>query len=413
MIRSEPGARWLLTGMAVSALGDGLTLPFLVVYLHAVRGVPLATAGVAIGVAGVVGLVGGLAGGRWVDRFGAARFMIGGLALNGIGTALLAWVTSAPEATAAVALVGVAEGVTWTAFSSLVAVSVGERFRPRAYAAQFLLMNFGIGVGGLVSGSVVSLRSPVTFQAIYLGDAATFFLYIAVMVVALARGGLPLGREGPGERQERASYVAVLSDRTFVALLACQLGFVFFGYAQVDSGFSVFATEVVRVSPRVVGAAFAANCFVIVVVQAWMTSLTESASRARVLAAGALVVALAWGLVGLADLPSLRSTLGAPLLVISLGVFGLGETLESPVVSALVNQLAGAGSRGRYNALSVAVWGMTGVLGPPFATALLSLGVAAAWVGPVVGGSLVTAGAYLALGRPLRVRLAIGPEPSG
>jgi hypothetical protein len=57
-----PASRWLIGGMAVSSLGTGLPLPFLVVHLHLARG--------------LVGLVAGLAAGARVDRLGAGPTLL-------------------------------------------------------------------------------------------------------------------------------------------------------------------------------------------------------------------------------------------------------------------------------------------------------------------------------------------------
>jgi len=38
----------LLVGLAFSALGNGLTLPLLIVYLHEIRGIPTTTAGLVV-----------------------------------------------------------------------------------------------------------------------------------------------------------------------------------------------------------------------------------------------------------------------------------------------------------------------------------------------------------------------------
>ncbi|MHB1527108.1 MAG: MFS transporter [Candidatus Dormibacteria bacterium] len=399
LLRRAPATRWLLGGMAVSSLGTGLTLPFLVVYLHAVRGIPLPAAGGALASAGALGLLGALAGGRWVDRFGSGRMILFGLLLEAVGAAALAEVTTAVEATLVAAAIGAAEGMTWPALSSLVAVVVPERLRPRAFAAQFMLWNLGIGVGGLISGSMVSLHHASTFQLIYLADGVSFLLFAIVLGVGL-RHFRGVGRAA-AERAEtaRGSYLAVLRDRPFTLYLLCSLGFVLFGYAQVEAGFSVFAIEFVRVSPRVVGVAFAANCFVIAAAQTWVTRLTEARSRTMSLAAGALMVAVSWCLAGLADLPGLRLGAAAVFLVAAAAVLGVGETLVSPAASTLVNALASDRLRGRYNALAASVWGATGIIGPPLATSLLALGDPVLWIGPLVVGSLITAAGTVGLGR--------------
>src|SRR4051794_7586955 len=68
--------RLLLLGVAVDALGVGLTLPFAVVYLREVRGIPLSTVGLLMSLPPVVALV--LLGpiGLVIDRVGARRVQL-------------------------------------------------------------------------------------------------------------------------------------------------------------------------------------------------------------------------------------------------------------------------------------------------------------------------------------------------
>ena len=51
--------RWLLSTTAITTLGRGMVLPFTIVYLTEVRGVPLDTAGVLMGLIAVAALVAG------------------------------------------------------------------------------------------------------------------------------------------------------------------------------------------------------------------------------------------------------------------------------------------------------------------------------------------------------------------
>ena len=51
-----PG-RWLLSTTAVSTLGRGMTLPFTVIYVHEVRGIPLDVAGLLMGLIAVIALL--------------------------------------------------------------------------------------------------------------------------------------------------------------------------------------------------------------------------------------------------------------------------------------------------------------------------------------------------------------------
>jgi MFS family permease len=62
---------WLLqAGVVLNFFGNGLVAPYLVIYLHFNRGIPLALAALAIGSGGILATVSGLVVGPLVDRFG-------------------------------------------------------------------------------------------------------------------------------------------------------------------------------------------------------------------------------------------------------------------------------------------------------------------------------------------------------
>ena len=66
-----PAVWWLQAGVLLNFFGNGLVAPFLIIYLHYARGVPIAMAGLAIGSGGVVATASGILAGPIVDRFGA------------------------------------------------------------------------------------------------------------------------------------------------------------------------------------------------------------------------------------------------------------------------------------------------------------------------------------------------------
>src|SRR5215208_2544508 len=72
LVPALPRAAWVvLAGDAVSALGSGLTLPFLLVYLHQARGLDLGPASLAVATVAIAGLAGNPFGGALSDRVGA------------------------------------------------------------------------------------------------------------------------------------------------------------------------------------------------------------------------------------------------------------------------------------------------------------------------------------------------------
>ena len=55
--------------------------------------------------------------------------------------------------------------------STMLSRLVSPEHRQRAFGVNFMLVNLGIGFGSLISASVVNLRSPDTFVALYIFNA--------------------------------------------------------------------------------------------------------------------------------------------------------------------------------------------------------------------------------------------------
>src|SRR5215216_671839 len=85
------GAWTLLAGDAVSAVGSGMTLPFLLVYLHEIRGLGLGAAGLAVSAVALAGFAGNPLGGSLADRIGCRAALLLGLAVCGAGSAFIAF----------------------------------------------------------------------------------------------------------------------------------------------------------------------------------------------------------------------------------------------------------------------------------------------------------------------------------
>ncbi len=397
----EPGRRAFrltLVGTLVSSLGQGLTLPFLFVYLHAVLGLSLPVAGVVIAAGAAAGLAATGFGGPLGDRIGLGRLAGIGLLVQAGGTALLAVAPTPAPAVAGVVGTAVGNAMLWPGLNGLVAAQVPPERQSRAYALRFGLLNAGLGLGALVSGWVVSIQHPASFHLVYAIDGSA--TAIAAVLVLLGLRGTPgyAAEVVVREHAERGGYLAALRDRPFVGYLAVTLALGVFGYAQLDGPWAAFVTGAGGGSTRIVGFAFAANTAAIVVLQLVVERFTRRLRRSRLLVLTALVWAVAWGLTGVAALPEARGPVAAVGFVLALAVFGLGETFYSLVSGAMPNALAPEHLRGRYNSLGAASWPLGGFVGPPLAGVLLGGGLPGSWVGVIVVGLLVTAVAAAVLG---------------
>lgn len=394
----SPAARRALLAGCINALGMGFTLPFLLVYLHTVRGIPLAVTGLVIATLGAAGLTLSPLAGTCIDRFGARRVQLVSLAGCTVGAVLVSQAHSTAEAFAAVALLGAAQAASWPSTNALLAGLTAPAQRSRLYALEFMLINAGIGVGGAAGGLLADVDRPGTFEALYLIDAATFVATLVLIAGLRGEGGpIPVpartAESGPGGWRE------VLADATMRRVCLLFAIVVTAGYAQVDSGFPAYATTVAHVSTRVLGVAFAVNTALIVAGQLLILRHLEGRRRTRAIAGFGLALAASWSLLAVAG--AVSEPAAAALIVGSMGAFAIGETLWSPTGNALVADLAPPHLRGRYTAMGNLTWQAAIMAGPIFASVLLDAGL----VWPYLAALLAASGAVVGIALSLERRL--------
>ncbi|MEV4658920.1 MFS transporter [Micromonospora sp. NPDC049301] len=397
----RPEARRILLGTLLSAIGRGLTLPFLFIYLTDVRGLTDTRAGLVIGWYGAVTLALSPLGGTLIDRFGARRVVVPCLLIEAVGTGSLALVHSTGSALLVMTLIAIGSSAIWSGQNTILASLTDDGERQRVFGLNFALLNLGIGVGGMTSGAIIDTARPGTFQVIYLLDAVSY-LMPALILLTLPGVGHRLGRRRTDDEPSPGGYLTVLRDRPFRRLVIFGLVLTTCGYAQIEVGFAAYAVRVAEVSPRVVAWALAANTVMIVLAQLLVIRRIEGRSRTGALVVVGAVFATAWLVLGAAGLVSTGNALVAALCVVACSaIFGFGETMLSPVMPALTNALATDELRGRYNAMSSMIFGISGVIGPVTAGPLMAAADGRVWVATVVGGCLVASLVALSLRRLL------------
>ncbi len=385
----------------MSAIGRGLTLPFLFIYFTDVRGLTDTRAGLVIGWYGAVTLALSPLGGTLIDRFGARRVVVPCLLIEAIGTGSLALVNSTGSAVLVMTVIAVGSSAIWSGQNTILASLTGDDERQRVFGLNFALLNLGIGIGGMTSGAIVDTARPGTFQIIYVLDAVSY-LMPALILLTLPGVGHRLVRPRTGGEPSAGGYLTVLRDRPFRRLVIFGLILTTCGYAQIEVGFAAYAVRVVEVTPQVVAWALAANTVMIVLAQLLVLRRIEGRSRTGALAVVGAVFAGAWLVLGAGGLVSAENAVFAALCVVACSaIFGFGETMLSPVMPALTNALATDELRGRYNAMSSMIFGISGVIGPVTAGPLLGAAHGSVWVATVVGGCLIASLVALSLRRLL------------
>ena len=387
--------RALLAANFVSVLGSGLTLPFLLIYLHQVRGISLGVSGLLIGGTSIVSIPIGPATGMLVDRIGPRIVSASALVFESLGTLGLILVHSPVSALPVMVIYGIANGATWPSWNALFAVLVAdEHLRPRVFARSFQLLNLGLGIGAVVAGSLVHVSDPGSFVRIYLIDGFTYAAVVGALIVMPSRVfARPLASAHAAPEHPKGGYRAVFADRRFVRYLVATALMMFAGYAAVQTGFVGYATSVIHAGPSVIVWAFAVNTGMIVVLQPFALRLVGRMRRSSALSLCAALFGMSWIVLAIGgQFPSAFA--GRALVVAMFGVFSLGEVLLSPVGGPIVTMMARPELQGRYSATASSVVTVMNVLCPVFAGALLGAGLGDIFLGVLIGCSAAAIAAF-------------------
>ena len=343
-----PGAvRLLLAGDLVTAVGVGLTQPYLVVLLHTVRGVPLVVATAVVSLAAVASLVGNPVAGTLIDRYGPRVVMLSGLVLAFGGLLALALGPGILAGAAGVAASGLGWSLAMPALAAGIAALVPEQNHTRAYTFQYALFNAGMGGGAAIGGIAIALAPPdgsgggSMLPMLWLVAAATC---VVSMVITAVAASCPPVATGPGTRP---GYRAALGDRALLRVLGAAALLATVGYGIYGAAPSVLAIG--AHDPAALSWLNVANCAVVVLGVPVALRVTERVSARAALAwaaalwavASAVCIPAAYG-VG----PSVRV-----VLTVSATLIGAGELLVAGALPTIVNALAPEVLRGRYNAL--------------------------------------------------------------
>jgi MFS family permease len=367
---------WILqSGSLANAFGNGVVFPYLLIYLHNVRGIGLGTAGLILAASSVAALVGGPACGALIDHVGPRPVLAGCIVLSAIGFGGFALVHSPGPAFVAAVLAGAGNGAFWPSHAGMVAALTERETRHTAYAMQRVLNNLGIGLGGVVGGLIATTAHPRTYVLLFVIDALTFGAYL----VALAFVPSPALAARPHDAP-RGGYRRVLAHKTFVAYIVMNAALIGVGFSLLGDIFPAFAKNTAHVSEQGIGLCFLANTLVIVVVQLPVAKWLEGRRRMAAYGVEGTIWAAAWVIV-FAGGWWLSGSAAAAVFALALTVFGIGECFHGTVQNALVTDLARPGLVGRYLALNGFAFQLGGAAGRAIGGFALATAPHGLWLG--------------------------------
>jgi MFS family permease len=372
-------------------VGFGLTLSLFVIYLHNVRGFSTTFATLLLALSAVVALASAPLWGTLIDRVGPVPVILFTYSADAVALVFWALAHTRDQATLTALMIAVFGGAGWGPAATLLSRLVAPEHRQRAFGVNFLLVNLGIGFGTLISASIVDLKRPDTFVALYFINAGVTVV-AAMFYFTLRQHGRAVKEIHDDPVKSAEGWREVMRDRRLIRYVVASIFLMIGGYGSLDAGLSLFVVNNLHVSVHAIGVIFFFNTSTIVLVQLWVLNRIDGKSRTRVMG----VVALFWFFFWVI----LESTLALPaaasiaMLCLAMVVFAVGETMLQPVGSAIVNHIAPEHLRGRYNAAAGLSWGVSGTLAPAITALYFSVHLGNWWpigtgVTALVGGAMM------------------------
>lgn len=404
--------RRIQLGNALSAFGNGFTVPFLFIYVSQVRNLGASTAGIVLATFAVAALVVLPFTGRVIDRRGPLPVAIAGTVSAAVGSMGLGLADSQSLVVAAAAALGAGIAVIQPSLATMIVWCSTPSTRSRAFAMQFFLNNLGLGVGGLLGGQLVDTSNPSSFVRLFAIESVMFLVLGAAIATVRLPKAPKVDDAMPTDGAAKGGLRTLLTDRAMVQL--CVLGFVMFFacYGQFESGLAAFAVEVTRISPATLGIALAANTAAIVLAQFVVLKLVEGRRRSRVIALVGVIWTVAWVAAGISGLVPGAHGVAIALLISTYALFGIGESMLAPTMAPLVADLAPARLVGQYNSAFALVKQLALAVGPAVGGLMAGGGMYVAYIVMLVVCSLGISGLALRLGRRLTPAQEIPPRVS-
>src|SRR5512135_729413 len=397
---------WALTGGTfINSFGGSMVFPLFTLYFTQKFGISVAQAGVLIVLFTVGGLIGGPLGGWLADRVGRKGVMMFSLAAEATFSMGMALAPSLPLLILMIVGFGLTVPMFWPASSAAIADLVLPEKRAGAYGLIRVAANLGVAFGPLVAGLLLALQqrpdgtTPANaYLPLFVIDALTSLIF-AFIIWRRLRETRPQVAAQPAAAQPArgAGYGRVFRDSPFMIFVVL-FGLVGVVYSQMNTTFGVYLTRTYGFQASAYTALLSTNAALVVLFQFPLARWVDQQDRSSMLALGAALYAIGFGMIGFA----------ATLLWfwVAVVILTIGEMVIVPAAQTVTADLAPIDMRGRYQAVFGLINNFFYGLGPVIGGYLFDIGHSQLiWLGSLTLGLAVAFG-FRAFGPQLRAREA-------
>lgn len=373
----------IVAAMFVDAFGNGMFIPFALVFYVARTHMPLDVIGLALTISAAVALPVGPVVGRLADRSGPLPFLVGSNVLQGL--VFLGYLEIRNFWTLAIltALSATFGEAYWTVNSIFIGSISSGADTAKWFAVQRVARNLGLGLGSLAIGLALSdagSRGTVLVVVVFL-NAASYFIAPAFIGwwwrAAGPVSGLHASSDGePADGAPTAGKSRMTRDPAFWRMCALTFATTIGGLAPFLL-WAVFITVQLRLPTWLVACMLALNCGLVVVGQLplthWVSRLVIRAQLAGsfVMWTGVFAVFVVAG--------SLARPVAVTVLIAAAVVYTVAEIVLVPALCAAQVESARGVSMGAYMGAYQASFTMASVVSPALLTTLAGLNERLPW----------------------------------
>lgn len=349
-----PRPFWTLVGVTfIDRLGGALLYPFFALYITIKFDVGMTQVGILFAVFSASSFIGQMLGGALTDRMGRKSMMIFSLISTSFSSVLMGLVDSFSAFLILALFVGILTEGGGPARQAMVADLLPEQKRAQGYGIIRVAFNLSVTIGPIIGGFLA--RSSYLY--LFLADALISTISAFIVWRAMPETK-PTPKPGAAEETMATTfrgYGRVLRDSFFMLFLAAGIltGLV---YMNFNTTLGVYLRDVQGVPELGYGLLLSLNAGMVVLFQFAITRRIERYAPMLMMALGAGLYALGFGMYGFISSVS--------LFVLAMVILTIGEMIIAPVSQALVASFAPEDMRGRYMAIFGFSWGIPYAVGP-------------------------------------------------
>jgi MFS family permease len=349
----------------INAFAYSIVYPFLPIYLHTIRGIPMSKVGLIYPIMGIASIVSSPVSGFLTDKLGSRPIMIAGPIIRSIAFFVLAAMAAMNANFFTISI-----GLFFTIFFGTFFQNASNAYITALIAAKdrtiaFSKVRVGLNVGWMVGPAIGSFLARTPFSLLFTITATCCIFTSAITFIMCPSLPAKAKTSKENEIASKVSYYTILKqDQIFTTfLILCLL--IFVSVSQFITTLSIFSTKIVAIDKTQLGYLYTLNGAIVIALLIPVNKLLKRIHLSLKIGVGALLYGTSFLCIGLS-----QTWLH---LVGSVCLLTLGEMISVTATISATGQIAKENTIGRYMGLLGLTQGIGWAAGPYFGSLLFEV----------------------------------------